>query len=436
MKSSKATPKSTRRILRAAFALTTAAALTLTGCTGSNTTGNTAAGSADGLDKGLSANIDKAVETALQLSGSTQAIVGVWSGDKGYVRGYGENADSLNGNTPVRAAELTGVMGCALVLSMAEEGYITLDRVVNKDLRRQNKIDGVTYRQLCEQTSGIADFKSHILPSMANTPARIYPERELIAEGLIHSPLPWPGLDVNVSDTNGVLVGRALKIKTNQDLGELLADHVFQPAGLNGTVYPNQEAATGLSGGMNALTYPLNADATPQCEAGVQKVEKLSTSMLAGAGGAVSTVNDMRSFIEQYTAGKFGGKLAKKALAESRLIQNPERDKKGNPTSEVDESGPRWSFGVKEIGPLKGVAGSITGSITATFTDPASHFTVVIVLNNSTAGSSFGEILAKQIAAEAKAAGSGPDVAWDAASQGEELAKLAVCQGGEEQAAN
>ena len=421
-------PRLAQRTRFAAVALLATAALGLTACTG----GPAISASSDvaTLDKGLASSIDDAIATAMQQSGSTEAVVGVWSGDNAYVRGYGEGVD---GNSLIRGAQATQPVLCALLLDYVAEGTIKLDRLVEKDLTRLSGIDDITYEQLCGMTSGLADFKATIADIFVNNPTRPWPDQELIAQGLAGSPLPWPGRDVNISDTNALVLSRALHVKTGEDISDLLKAKVFEPAGMGSSYFPNLSSTTVSGNTLSGLAYPSSGGA-PVCEAGVAEKPEVSPSMLGGAGATVTTVTDLKNFYEHYLDGTFGG-AASKRITETVPLQNPERDAEGNPTSEPDTAAGEWAFGMEKIGPLYGRSGAITGTLTAAYHDPESGFSVVVALNNSSAGAPFVKTLAFELAALATEAGAGPELPWTAADQTAALASAAICQAPPEQEA-
>ena len=417
----------TRRAGVAAISLLAAAALALTGCTG----GGSAAGPGEvnSIDAGVAGSIDGAIENAMQLSGSTSAIVGVWSASGDYVHAYGEG---VSANSPIRAAQASQPVMCALLLSLVDEGKLKLDREVSKDLPRQVGIEGITYGQLCDATSGLADFKSATLVDLfANNPIRPWSDRELLAQSLAHSPVNEPGAAQQITDTGSLLLARALRQVTETSLPQLLTDRVFAPADMGNSSYPSDPASqTELPGdGFTGLTYPSSGGA-PVCsvpgaaEGETVAVEpvatpKVSPSMLGGAGATVTTVTDLKNFYEHYLAGDFGKGSAERVTSLSAPPPAPPAEGEEPAAPPVDG----WTFGLEKQGPLFGMSGSMTGTITAAYHDPAGKFSVVVTLNNSSAGAGFAKALAMQLAAI-----SGASVEWTAEDQGTALAERAVCQ--------
>ncbi|MBP1326901.1 CubicO group peptidase (beta-lactamase class C family) [Leucobacter exalbidus] len=400
------------------------AALLLSGCSGDPTVPS--ASDVSTVSDGAATRIDEAIASAMAQSGSTEAVVGVWgTGDAEYVRGYG---DGVNANTKIRGAQATGPVMCALLLDLAEAGSIELDREISKDLTRQSGIEGITYRQLCDMRSGLADFKDGYSTLFTNNPARFWPGQELLAQGFAHSPLKWPGLNVNISDTNLVLLERVLKVKMSQEPSEMLQSHVFSKAGMGSTYYPDLGSTTISGSTLSGLTYPANRKGKVQCDVEPVAVPDVSPSMLSGAGATVTTVTDLKNFYEHFTGGTFGGSSYSSLVTDTIPVKNPKRDAEGQPKTEPDTEGLQWAFGAEKSGPLYGRAGRITGTLTAAYTDPTTGYSVVVALNNSSAGSKFVKRLAFELAAISAEEGFGPELPWSVEDQTKALSKAAICQ--------
>lgn len=424
-----------RRVRVAALSMLAVASLGLTACTGNGFIAGDA--EANSIDAGLAGRIDEAITAAMQQSGSATAIVGVWTGAGDYVQAYGEGASA---NAPLRGAQATQPVMCALLLDLADEGVVSLDREVSKDLPRQVGIAGITYGQLCTAQTGLADFKATIGDIMVNNPTRPWSDRELLAYGLAHSPLSWPGLDVHVSDTNMLVLARALRAVTETSIPELLESRVFNTAGMPSSYYPG-DVLTDLSlpgSGLTGITYPATGGA-PQCEVGVVEVPQVSPSMLGAAGATVTTVTDLKNFYASYVGGQFGGAEFSDRVTTVLPTTNPIRNEAGEPVTEGEEAaariaaaddpnGQKWGFGLEKVQSLYGRSGQMTGTLTASYHDPATGFSVVVVLNNSSAGSGFARTLAFELAALATEAGAGPAVTWSSEEQAAALAAAAICQ--------
>lgn len=418
-----------------------AAAIGLTGCTDSGPLGGD--DEVNSVSAELAGTIDEAVASAMQLSGSDAAVVGVWSASGEYVHGYG---DGVTAASPIRAGQASQPVMCALVLDLAEKEELELDRKVSKDLPRQLGIEDITYGQLCNATSGLGDFKANISDIFANNPTRPWGDRELLAHAFAESPETTPGTAQLVSDSGAMLLARALQQHTGTPISALLEERVFGPSDMGRSRYPSDVlTATELpDGGLTGYTY-LFSNGAPVCTvpgeaegetvaAEPTAVEKVSPSMLSGAGATITTVTDLKRFYESYLSGGFGGEEGAdlvKTLWTPPATDDPETPAEGEASAEApaegEEAAPAptggWTFGLRKEGPLYGMSGNMTGTITAAYHDPDSGFTVVVALNNSSAGAPFATALAFQLAALA-----GAEVAWTAEDQAAALAENAVCQ--------
>lgn len=378
------------------------------------------------LNSGAAESIGSSVESAMTLSQSSSAIVGVWDGEGELVQGFGD----VEGGARFRGAQTTQPFMCALLLQEAKRGVVALDDEVQNDLPRQTNLGSTTYAQLCTGRSGLADFTKPITDDTVNNPTRVWPEQELIAEAMPKSPRPWPGKNFQRSDTNAVVLGRALSVVTGESLSELLEGQVFDVADMGGTYYPRPTSLTSSDDTMVGMTYP-SRNGKPACKADIVEVPEVSPSMLAGAGGTITTARDIKNFYDRYFTGGFGNEQDAGLMTTVAPTKNPKRDDDGNPVGEPEVTPeealttgtPMWGFGTEKVGPLYGNYGSMPGTISAAYHDPDSGYTVVVALNNSSSGGKFAKALALEIAAI-----SGVDVPWSNDDQVQKMQKLAACQ--------
>lgn len=403
----------------AVLALLSVVTLALSACTSNGTQVETQAGKP--MPKEVSAALEKVVKTALEQTGSTQAMVGIWapwSGD--FVQGVTTDGAELGIDTTFRAAQSSQAVVCAALLDLVNNGELELNRKIERDLPRQVGIDGITYRQLCDGTSGLADYKRGLEASFANNPTRIWLEREIIASGIVRSPLSDPGKEFHASDTNAVLLGRALALNLNEPLGAILKTRVFGPQGMGFSTFPEPTSLTLSSGSLQGSVYPIAGDSL-QCDA-LTEVPEVSNSMLAGAGGSVTTVTNLRDFYADYVAGAFESGDTKGLVKKTRPFVAATKDAPASLES--------WGFGLRNIGPLWGNAGAITGTMSAAFHDPESGYSIVIALNNSSAGADYAKNLALKLTsvlAEAAPGGLG-ELGWNEEEVTAALEAGAVCQ--------
>ena len=188
------------------------------------------------------------------------------------------------------------------------------------------------------------------------------------------------------SDAGYLLLGLALERASGQTAAQLIRQYVTTPLGLSSTSLPGVTAAA------PAPAPALRGAYLPQ-EAGAYQCAKpaditvSSSSMGYTDSGVTSTITDL---------GRYAQAEAVQAL---RTKDTPKRF--GSPLPAADGA-PSWyqsAGGAKLVGSMIGQHGATPGYLTAAYSDPASGFTVAVVLNDSSAGSAMIGDLAFELAA-------------------------------------
>jgi D-alanyl-D-alanine carboxypeptidase len=403
-------------------------ALVLSGCSGSD--GKSDSGGKDAVPEGVSKSVDSFAEKAMKASKSSEAIVGVWLPDgKSYVSAYGN--DKLKTDAPLRAAETTAPASCAALLQLVQNGTLDLDREISKDLTRQVDIDKITYKQLCDGTSGLADYQGAYKPLAEENPTRPWNVNELLAQGLTKSPLPGAGEDVYVSNTDPLVLARAMRANTTHSTSRLLERYVFDPAKMKNTEYPDTSEDQLPSGSMTALTYP-RKDNKPVCEDEPTKLNAVSPSILGAAGATVTTADDLHRFYSAFFDAKYGGKKLFNSVMKPKSLVNPKRDKDNKiveeaPKPKDGEVTHEYAWGMEKIGPLYGRTGSLPGEMTAAYIEPESGMTVIVSLNNSAGDNDLATATAFGIAADI-AEDAKVEIPWKADDKSKEIDSHAICK--------
>ncbi|KGJ72873.1 hypothetical protein GY21_12550 [Cryobacterium roopkundense] len=393
-------------------AVLVSACLLLSGCTGDAT----AYGERDeALPGQITSQLEAAVNGAMAQADASGAIVGVWVPWAGrWVESPGTT--TRGGSTPLttdmrfRIGTNTTAMTCTVLLKLVDDGRVALDDEVSTYLPAIVGLSGVTLAQLCRNTSGLPDFTPLLTRQFVNTPTRQWPARELVANALGNPRVAAPGAVWAGSDTGIVLLGMALEAASGQSWNSLYHQYIFDPLGLSDTSYPDSEELT-IPG-----AHPHGYAALGTC-ADVRDTTEITNSVAGVAGGVVSTLGDLKTWVQ--------------ALVGAGLL-SPESVEAQWTTVPAGDSAPSWQgygVGVWRLGALRGSAGTIPGFLSAAFADPATGLTVVVMLNNSTAGVGFIRGLAQQLAAIASKAprvegGPAPTVGlpWSAEQAGAGLA--------------
>ena len=252
----------------------------------------------------------------------------------------------------------------------------------------------MTLGQLCQGTAGLADYRGQFQAQFVNNPTREWSAIELISGGLAAARTE-PGTAWQDSATAIGVLGLALTAASGQSWAELYDEYIFTPLGLSETSVPSGDDLTIESPAPHGYAAAVNPDGSRDC-AVMHDDTKLSPSLSGVTGGVVSTLDDLKRWSQ--------------VLAEGSLLSNRSADAQ-LATISLGGDSPTWQgygLGVQTLGPLVGHDGEISGFLTAAYADPATGFTVVVMLNNSTAGKGFAQQLAMQlasIASKAPAAG-------------------------------
>ena len=326
---------------------------------------------------GMQAVLDQAV----QLSGSSGGLAGVWAPWAGEWVGtsgtasFDEGAPEVQPDDAFHLATVTTEITCTVLLALVDEGEVSLDDEVEEYVDWIPRLDGITLEQLCRHTSGIADFYPGLRSHFVANPERPWPPAELLSNGLAISRTSPPGEQVRESRTGILLLAAALERRTGRTWSELASEYVFERLGMTATSLPDAQA-TVHEAALGAYSARIGQDASVDCAVLVDDSAQ-SSSMGAAAAGALSSLEDSRRFAQAFATGA----LFTEKTARAQWTTLP-----------LGGAAPAWqSTGVGgfQYGPMRGVAGESTGALTAAFTDPESGLTVVVALNNSTSGAEF-----------------------------------------------
>lgn len=375
------------------------------------------------LPASTTSKLHDAVEQAMTDAGASGAIVGVWAPWSGsWTAALGTTTPK--GSTPVttamdfRIGQVTTSMTCTVLLEMADAGKVDLDAKVSTYLPQMTGTGGVTLRQLCQNTSGIGDYTQELASQFVDNPTRQWVPLELITDGMGAAPAGSTSSFL-ASNAGLILLGMALQSASGQDWEQLYDHYVFQRLGMSSSSLPTGDSLPAPY--IRGYATVLNPDNSPQCGT-VDDVTVQSPTASWTAGGVVSSLSDL----EKYS----------RALAAGSLVSPKSRTAQWKTVSMGSKapSWQTWGLGVEKFGPLLGQVGDVPGYLTAMMSDPSSGLTIVVMLNNSSAGASFIQNLGMKLASIASGAaavkGKAPSISlpWtsDQADAGMKAAE--VCQ--------
>lgn len=377
---------------------------------------------ADETVTGMQTVLDQAVE----LSGSSGGLAGVWAPWAGEWVGtsgtasHDEGAPEVQPDDAFHLATVTTEITCAVLLSLVDEGEVSLDDDLEQYVDWIPRLDGITLEQLCRHTSGIADFYPGLRSHFVVNPERPWPPAELISNGLALPRTSPPGEQVRESRTGILLLALALEQRTGRTWSELASEYVFDRLGMTATALPEAQA-TEHQGVLGAYSARIGQDGSIDCAVLIDDSAQ-SSSMGGAAAGAVSNLEDTRRFAQAFATGA----LYTEQTARAQWTTLP-----------LGGAAPAWQsagLGGFQYGPLRGVAGESTGALTAAFTDPESGLTVVVALNNSTSGAEFVREVAFALASIGSKAEPAPErerplveLPWSVEQAAARMQELAKC---------
>jgi len=148
-------------------------------------------------------------------------------------------------STAFAAGSISKTFISALVMSLAEEGKLSLDAPVKTYLPKLIINPAITVRQLLDHTSGLDDFFSH---STIDTALLAHPRRVWSpADSLRYVAKPYfkPGAGWHYSNTNYLVLGMLAEAVGRAPLATQLRHRFFEPLGLSHTIYQRVERPRG-----------------------------------------------------------------------------------------------------------------------------------------------------------------------------------------------
>lgn len=382
---------------RAAAASAAALALVLTGCSADANFSYTPPEQVDGaLPDDMVAQMQAAVTDAMVATGSSGAIVGVWAPWSGsWVTGLGTQAPgddtAITTDMTFRIADTTRLMTCDVLYGLVDDGIVELDAPVPDYVSGVADMEDITLLDLCNGTSGAGSSEATVKGMWLNTPDRNWAPLELASFGLGRDRVA-PHTAYVDSDSGYLLLGLALERASGKSASALIAEYVTSPLGLTATSLPGPTAAAPGAGAVLNGHYLNPIEGGYDCAAPVD-ITVLSSSVGFTDSGVVSNITELGRYIQAEASQGLRAEGAEPARFGSPL-----------PASAASPSWYQATGGGYLVGSMIGQFGWTPGYITAAYSDPATGFTVAVVLNNSTSGAATAAYLAWELAAIASKA--------------------------------
>jgi len=378
------------------------------GSTGGSTAGSTASGSGSGsatpgstgATPAYAAEVSAAVRKVMQDNVIPGAVVliaspdqGDWTGTFG-TRTWGDE-QPMSAGDHFRIGSNTKTMTSTVILQLVQEGKLALDDPISKYIPGVPGGDQITIANLSEMRSGLYSysFDTTFNNTLDQQPQKVWTPQELIDIAFSHPQNGPPAQEFNYSNTNIILLGMVIEKLTGMTASEAFQERIFTPLGLKDTSLPlNSDIPNphpqGYSFGSNTSTidtYALPAADQPLALDGrlLPNNETMANPSWAWtAGGAISTVQDMKTYVEALVDGGLLDQQTQKIRMDSIQPAAP------------GTTGAGYGLGIAQFDQLYGHDGQIPGFMTFMGHDPKTGLTIVIATNLATIPNGEGSALA------------------------------------------
>lgn len=277
-------------------------------------------------------------------------------------KGYGFR--SLDPKAPVTTSTMfpigsvTKQFTCSAALLLAQDGKLSMRDPVAKYIPAATRAGEVTLLDLGQHVSGYRDYypldfvdREMQKPVTADSIIARYATRALDFE---------PGTRWSYSNTNFVMLGKAIETVSGQTVGALLAHRIFAPLGMTRTAYDPPQSDTGMARGYTSYALAPPVPALPEAEG------------WTGAAGAIwSTPTDLLKWDLALTDGQVLSPASYLVLTTPRTL------------ADGRSTGYGCGLGVQSRGDALVLrhGGAVAGSVAQNIVIPATRSAVVVFAN-------------------------------------------------------
>ncbi len=315
-----------------------------------------------------------------------------------------------------RVGSNTKTMTSTVILQLVQEGVLELGDAVSAFWPGVPNGDTITIAQLSEMRSGLYSytFDREFNETLDREPQKAWTPEELLAIGFSHPPNFDPGERFEYCNTNTVLLGVIIEKLTEMSASDAFKQRIFEPLGLRHTSLPDRTDSSipdphpqGYAFGTNVSTIDTYALPPAEQAAAIAGTLKPNNETNANpswawtAGGAISTVGDLATYVKALVGGGLLDEKRQKIRLDS--IQ---------PTDPANPDAAGYGLGIARFGPaVMGHDGQLPGFMTFMGYDPQAENTIIVATNLATVPEGDGSalVLAKAIIATLYGASSVPE---------------------------
>jgi len=222
-------------------------------------------------------------------------------------------------NTHFRIASNTKTMTGALIVLLAQDGKLKLSDPVSTYIPDVPDGENITVAQLLKMRSGLYGYTADpaLAAAMDANPGKAWTPQEVLAIAFRHPPQFAPDASYEYSNTNYALLGLIAEKVGGRPLAQQFADRLFGPVGLTQTSLPAADDTSMPAPYSHGYMYggsfyaladdPYPADMQAAAQAGtLQPVDytNQNSSYATAAGGAISTADDLATWMKALVSGK------------------------------------------------------------------------------------------------------------------------------------
>jgi D-alanyl-D-alanine carboxypeptidase len=222
-------------------------------------------------------------------------------------------------NTHFRIASNTKTMTAALIVLLAQDGKLKFSDPVSDYVSNVPNGENITVAMLLKMRSGLYGYSGD--PALATVmdadPGKAWTPQEVLDIAFRHPPQFAPDASYEYSNTNYALLGLVAEKVGGHPLAEQFAERLFGPVGLTQTSLPAADDTSMPAPYSHGYMYggsfyaladdPYPADMQAAARAGTLQPTDYThqnASYATAAGGAISTADDLATWMKALVTGK------------------------------------------------------------------------------------------------------------------------------------
>ncbi len=221
--------------------------------------------------------------------------------------------------THFRIASNTKTMTAALIVLLAQDGKLKFSDPVSSYVPNVPNGENITVAQLLKMRSGLYGYTADpaLSAAMDADPGKAWTPQEVLDIALRHPPQFAPDASYEYSNTNYALLGLVAEKVGGRPLADQLHDRLIRPVGLTQTSLPAADDTSMPAPYSHGYMYggsfyaladdPYPAEMQAAALAGrLQPIDYThqNSSYATAAGGAISTADDLTSWMKALVSGK------------------------------------------------------------------------------------------------------------------------------------